>query len=95
MCAVGIIGGQGLNAHTVMIHADGRYWLVGDLHEKNVMLDADGNPTIIDALIGLVTESALKRHNWLLPNCEVALEFKETGKMPDRDPHKDINDDEL
>ena len=78
-----------------MIHADGRYWLVGDLHEKNVMLDADGNPTIIDALIGLVTESALKRHNWLLPNCEVALEFKETGKMPDRDPYKDINDDEL
>ncbi|MDB9742012.1 hypothetical protein OAB00_04105 [Akkermansiaceae bacterium] len=95
MCAVGIIGGQGLNAHTVMIYVDDNYWLVGDLHEKNVMLDADGNPTIIDALIGLVTKPALSRHNWLRPNCVAALEFRETRKMPNRDPYKDINDDEL
>ena len=95
MCAVGVIGGQGLNAHTVMTYIDGQYWLVGDLHERNVMLDADENPTIIDALIGLVTESALRRHSWLVPNCEAAYEFRKTGLMPNRDPYKDINDDEL
>lgn len=81
-------------AHTVMIYVDGNYWLVGDLHEKNVMLDVDGNPTIIDALIGLVTKS-YQRHSWLLSNCDAAREFRETGQMPDRNPYKDINDDEL
>lgn len=95
MRAVGIIGGHGLNAHTVMIYVNGEYWLVGDLHEKNVMLDVNGNPTIIDALIGLVTSLALDRHGWLLSNCEAAFEFRETGGMPDRDPYKNINDDEL
>ena len=29
-------------------------WLVGDLHERNIMRDANGTPTIINALVGAI-----------------------------------------
>lgn len=40
-------------------------WLVSDLHVRNIMRDRDGNPTIIDALIGPVLSSARRKLAWL------------------------------
>ena len=42
-----------------IIWARGQGWLLGDLHEGNIMLDADEQPTIIDALTGRIPAALL------------------------------------
>lgn len=44
---------------------DGQPWLLGDLHQGNIMRNRENQPTIIDALIGPVPPEALARLEWL------------------------------
>lgn len=74
--------GGGLRQHLFVTSHDGIPWLVGDLHERNIMRDADGNPTIIDALVGEVTRAARRELDWLDAACEEAKQFRETGVRP-------------
>jgi len=83
MCGIVPIGG-GLRQHLFVTVVDGAAWLVGDLHERNVMRDANGDPTIIDALLGEVTAAARRELSWLATACEEARRFRETGLRPPR-----------
>lgn len=47
-----------LEAQVVVIWVENEAMLVSDLHERNIMRDRDGNPTIIDALIGPISHGS-------------------------------------
>lgn len=83
MCGIVLIGG-GLRQHLFVVTIDGVPWLVGDLHERNIMRDVNGDPTIIVALVGEVTLTARRELGWLRDACEEASKFRETGARPAR-----------
>ena len=56
-------------------------WLISDLHHRNIMRDREGNPTIIDALIGPVTQTARRKLAWLR-NAEEDAEDVRCGRDP-------------
>lgn len=70
-------------------------WLVGDLHERNIMRDADGRPTIIDALIGPVPPLALRQLHWLREAVEDAEALRQGLPLKQRKGFGDVADDEL
>jgi hypothetical protein len=51
-------------------------WLISDLHHRNIMRDREGNPTIIDALIGPVSEPAQRKLAWLRNTVEDAEDLR-------------------
>ena len=67
-------------------------WLVSDLHVGNVMLDQRGTPTIIDALVGVVTPAAIRRVGWLRQAIEDAQALRE-GRIPAVRPEFGDGDD--
>lgn len=87
------VGGE-LRQHLFVTYSDDEFWLVGDLHERNIMRDPQGHPTIIDALIGRVTPLAQRELSWLRKACEDAKSFRETGTKP-TNPFLDVEDDDL
>mgnify|MGYP000921063346 CR=1 FL=1 len=76
--------GGGLRQHLFVTLVDGVAWLVGDLHVRNIMRNGNGEPTIIDALVGEVTSAARRGLPWLNAACEEARKFRETGERPPR-----------
>lgn len=74
--------GGGLRQRVFVSCIDEVYWLVGDLHERNIMRDRDGRPVVIDALAGKVTPQARKKLSWLRRACDDARSFRETGRRP-------------
>lgn len=76
--------GGGLRQHLFVTVIDGTPWLVGDLHERNIMRDVNGTPTIIDALVGEVSLTARRELDWLDAACAEARVFRETGTRPPR-----------
>lgn len=76
--------GGGLRQHLFVTLVDGVAWLVGDLHVRNIMRNGNGEPTIIDALVGEVTPAARRGLPWLNAACEEARAFRETGERPPR-----------
>lgn len=50
--------GGGLRTHLFVTFIDRAFWIVGDLHLRNIMRDGNGVPAIIDALVGEVTNRA-------------------------------------
>ena len=54
-----------LKRQVAVIWLNSRGWLIGDLHHRNIMRDREGNPTIIDALIGPVPAAAQRKLAWL------------------------------
>ena len=93
MCGIVPVGG-GLRQHLFVTSIDADGWLVGDLHERNVMRDANDNPTIIDALVGEVTAKAMRELPWLARACEEARKFRESGTKPPQ-WDEDVEDTEL
>ncbi len=83
MCGIVPVGG-GLRQHLFVTTIDGVPWLVGDLHERNIMRDQNRTPTIIDALVGEITLSARRELGWLDAACGEARQFRETGARPPR-----------
>ena len=87
--------GSGLRHTVVVMWLDNNAWLVGDLHERNIMRDQDGTPTIIDALIGPVPPSAMKELRWLREASEDAQALRENRPAPQRQRFEDVDDDSL
>ena len=87
--------GSGLRHTVVMMWLENRAWLVGDLHERNIMRDQDGTPTIIDALIGPVPPAALGELRWLREATEDALALRENRPAVKRQRFEDADDDSL
>lgn len=87
--------GPGLRHTVVVMWLEDRAWLVGDLHERNIMRDQDGKPTIIDALIGPVPPAALKELRWLREATEDAQALREDRPSVKRRRFEDADDDSL
>lgn len=85
----------GFRQTVAVIAASGHTWLMADLHPRNIMHDHEGQPTIIDALIGPVPPAAAKALPSLARAAAEAAEWSRTGIRPDYDPLGTVNDDEL
>ena len=85
---------RGLREKVVISAVDGNPWGIADLHERNIMLDATGRPTIIDALIGPVPSEAL-RVPAVAESIHRALVWRRTGALPDKDRFDAGDDAEL
>ncbi len=64
-----------------MISLNSQGWLISDLHDRNIMRDREGNPTIIDALIGPIPPTALRKLAWLRNAVEDAEDVR-CGREP-------------
>ena len=78
-----------------LISLDGKLWFVGDLHERNIMLDSDGRPTIIDALTGAVPHEAVLAQPLLNEAASRAKLRRETGTLPEIRRFHDGDDSQL
>ncbi len=72
-----------LERQVAVIWLNSRGWLIGDLHHRNIMRDREGNPTIIDALIGPVPAAAARKLAWLRNAMEDAENVR-CGRAPRR-----------
>lgn len=70
-------------------------WIVGDLHERNIMRDGDGHPTIIDALVAPVPPEILRQIRSLREASEDAEALRRNLPLPKRKRFDDVVDDEL
>lgn len=87
--------GVTLRNRVAVIWLEGRSWLLGDLHERNIMRTIDDEPTIIDALIGPIPPLVLKESSWLALAVEDARVYRESGQPPLRKAFEDVEDSEL
>jgi hypothetical protein len=85
----------GLRQTVIVAWLNQRAWLVADLHERNIMRDQDGTPTIIDALIGPVPSVAFKELRWLREATEDAEALREGRPAVKRQRFEDADDDSL
>lgn len=81
--------------NVAIISVNGRPWIVGDLHDRNIMRDHLGRPCIIDALIGAITPAALSQISGLREAVGDAEVFRLTGKKPSYDLFDEVDDSEL
>ena len=85
----------GFRQNVGILSSQGRQWVIGDLHDRNIMRDDDGKPCIIDALIGEITSAALSQIPWLREAVDHAKVFRRTGRKPLYDLFDEIDDSEL
>ena len=85
----------GLRGNLRVFWIGGRAWLLGDLHQGNIMRDADGAPTIIDALVGSIPEAALKAIAQLEKTVTEAREMRQGLRDHPSDLFDGVNDDDL
>lgn len=69
-------------------------WCIGDLHENNIMYDAAGQPTIIDALICALPSMLLRSASFLQNSVSRARALREGRKPASDDPFEGIADEE-
>jgi len=86
--------GVTLRNRVAVIWYGGRSWLLGDLHEKNIMR-SNNKPTIIDALIGPIPPQFLTESSWLALAVEDARVYRESGQPPLRKAFEDVDESEL
>jgi len=85
----------GLRQTIVVTVVHGHPWLIGDLHERNVMRDATGQPTIIDALIGPVSTAAQRALPQLAQAVGRAKRWRHEGVFPEEADFMAGDDSEL
>ncbi|MES2705106.1 MAG: hypothetical protein V4726_00755 [Verrucomicrobiota bacterium] len=90
-----ICRGPELRESVVVGFVDGQAWLVADLHHRNVMRDADGAATIIDALTGPVTPRAREKLPWLAEAVANARAWRENLPRPVKSWQEDFQEDEI
>ncbi len=85
-----------LERQVAVLWLNSRGWLISDLHHRNIMRDREGNPTIIDALIGPVEEDAKRKLAWLRDAVEDAESIRH-GREPVKRSRfgDDVDDDSL
>ena len=72
-----------------------RAWVLSDLHSRNVMQDANGNPCIIDALLSPLPPGLISTDRLLSEAVEDARVWRKTGVLPKRKAFEDVNNDDL
>jgi len=87
--------GTGLRRNVVVVWLWEQAWLIDDLHERNIMRSVEGEPTIIDALVGAVTPLAYRKLSWLRNACEDARCLRHGEPLPRRQSFSDVDDDSL
>lgn len=70
-------------------------WLIGDLHKGNIMRNALGEPTIIDALVGYIPPYVQTENPWLRMAAQDSLTYRQTGQAPLKQLLEEVDDDEL
>jgi hypothetical protein len=85
----------GFRQTIAVIWLDGAAWLIGDLHERNIMRDSLGAPTVIDALIGPVTAAAHNALPRLADTVSRAKTWRLEGFLPPEVDFMAVDDDEL
>jgi hypothetical protein len=83
-----------LQRQVAVIWLNSNGWLISDLHHRNIMRDREGNPTIIDALIGPVPPSAQRQLAWLRNAVEDAEDVRRGGPPRKRVQFGDDTDDD-
>jgi hypothetical protein len=87
--------GSGMRKMVAVIAWEGRAWFVADLHERNVMRSFEGQPTIIDALVGPVPSSAYGDLPHLARAAQRAIHWRDHGTLPEDTGYFDCDDAEL
>jgi hypothetical protein len=86
---------KNLRLNCVVLWLQGDAYIMADLHKNNIMIDQDGIPTIIDALIGKIPPSLINR----LPALRAAVDDAEDlrKERPPRNQYQllDVPDDDL
>ncbi len=85
----------GLRGDLRVFWVSGKAWLLGDLHQGNIMRGADGQPTVIDALIGSIPNTALAGLAQLDKAVREAREMREGLRTRPSDFMDGVNDDDL
>ena len=85
----------GLRGDVRVFWVSGKAWLLGDLHRGNIMRDADGRPTVIDALLGTIPDAAVNAVAQLSKAVREAREMREGLRTKASDFMDGVNDDEL
>lgn len=88
------MGGHFRNPLSVF-YAQDEPWLIGDLHKGNVMRNALGEPTIIDALVGYIPPYVQMELPWVRMAAEDSLIYRQTGQAPLKQLLEEVDDDEL
>lgn len=78
-----------------VFYASQKVWLLSDLHQGNIRRLPDGKPTIIDALVGELSNSFLKMHSKLAEAAAKAKALSLGLTPPSDDPFLNVRDDEL
>lgn len=86
--------GGGLRERIFVTYVDGEFWMIGDLHQRNIMRDSRERPTIIDALLGEITPTARSNLGWVEKACQDAKYFREHGVRP-KSSFDAVDDDQL
>ncbi len=75
---------------------NGHAWLIADLHNRNIMRDQEGSPTIIDALTGPVTPAAYVKLLWLQALVAGSKAWRLSGERSTRKKwHEDYNEADI
>lgn len=86
---------RSLRLSCVILWLEGDAYIMADLHERNIMIDHDGLPTIIDALIGKIAPSLKDK----LPSLRAAIEDAEDSRkgrpLRNRFELADVPDEDL
>lgn len=90
-----VFGFPGLKSTAAVIWELNSPWLLGDLHNRNVMRDNHGQPTIIDALVGKIDPSLVSRFQLLANAVEDARCLHLGQALPERQLFDDVADDDL
>ena len=70
-------------------------WMIGDLHEGNIMRDVHGEPVIIDALTGTLPPLAHREVPGMAIAIQDAIDYRKTNQIPLRKPFDDVDNDDL
>jgi hypothetical protein len=89
------LSSQGFRSGANLIWIHGVAWVVSDLHKGNIMRDAEGQPTIIDALTGAVPPLAYDQLRQVRDAVQDAKDLRE-GRPPQiRMKFGNVDDNEL
>jgi hypothetical protein len=83
------------NRELWVFYAEDRFWLLSDLHEKNILRLQDGTPTIIDALTGPLPDYYINLHPKLADAAHRARALARGEDVPPDNPFENVSDDEL
>ena len=89
------LSSQGIRGSAILIWIHGQAWVVSDLHVGNIMRDAEGRPTIIDALTGAVPPLAFDQIRQVREAVQDAKDLREGRAPQTRMRFEDVDDTEL